>query len=67
LRYLSDRAVEFTTPAGADGLGTEGMLKASDVPIRGLVALNPRGEIDSERRMILRLPTALSHLGEALL
>ncbi len=67
LHYLSERAVEFTTPAGQDGLGTSGMLQASVLPIRGLVALNPEAEIDSQREIYIRLPAELSDLIQPIL
>ena len=67
LRYLSNHVVEFTTPANKDGLGTSGMLRASRLPIRGLVALNPEAEIDSLTEIYVRLPAELSDLTQPIL
>lgn len=39
LTYLSPHIVQFLTPAYAEGLGTEGQLKATSHPIQGFVAL----------------------------
>jgi len=67
LHYLSDRAVEFTTPARQDGLGTTGMLRASTLPVRGLVALNPEPKIEAELDVDVRLPAQLSDLTQPIL
>lgn len=67
LRYLSERVVEFTTPANKNGFGTSGMLRVSRFPIRGLVALNPEAEIDSLTELYVRLPAELSDLTQPIL
>jgi hypothetical protein len=67
LRYLSDRFVQYTTPANRTGLGTEAMLEMSNTPIRGLTILNLAGETDSLVEVRVRLPAALNSVGEAIL
>ena len=55
LSYLSDRFVEYTTPANHAGVGTDGLLQASDLPIRGLsiLTLDPQQESLTEVRVRL--------------
>jgi hypothetical protein len=67
LNYLSDRVVEFTTPAGQDGFGTTGTLRASALPIRGVVRLNLEAETDSLQEIVLRLPAGLSDMASPIL
>ncbi|PRC90581.1 hypothetical protein [Solimicrobium silvestre] len=43
INKVSDRMVEFTTPANLDGFGT-GMFAKSDQSIRGVAALSPESE-----------------------
>ena len=62
LHYLGERQVEFTTPAGQDGLGTSGIMVQSALPIRGLVAIDPDREIHSQREVDVRLPADLADL-----
>ena len=59
LHYLSGRAVEFVTPADKEGLGTQGMLLPSSLPIRGLIALDPEEIVEGERELFVRLPDDL--------
>jgi hypothetical protein len=60
LRYLSDRFVEYTTPANRSGLGTESMFEPSALPIRGLTILHLEPEVDSLIEVRVRLPPGLS-------
>lgn len=48
LSYLSDRFVEYTTPANHTGLGTDGLLQPSDLPISGLSILTPETPVTQE-------------------
>jgi hypothetical protein len=66
LRYLSDRFVEYTTPAHHAGIGTEGLLETSDLPITGLTILNVQAEADSITEVRVRLPGSLNPLAEAI-
>jgi len=66
LRYLSDRLVEYTTPANHAGLGTDGQLEVSALPIRGLSILNVQAETDSLTEVRVRLPGALNAVAEAI-
>jgi hypothetical protein len=67
LHYLSSRAVEFTTPAGKEGLGTAGALQAASLPVRGLVALDSEAPIEGEREIFVRLPADLPELAQSIL
>jgi hypothetical protein len=67
LRYLSDRFVEYTTPANRTGLGTEGMFELSDMPVRGLTILNLEVEVNSLTEVRVRLPGSLNAVTEAIL
>jgi hypothetical protein len=67
LQYLSDRFVEYTTPANHSGLGTDGMLDMSNLPIRGLTILNLIDDANSLIEVRVRLPPNLSSLTEAIL
>ena len=67
LQYLSDRFVEYTTPANRAGLGTDGMLDMSNLPIRGLTILNRVDEANSLIEVRVRLPPNLSSLTEPIL
>jgi hypothetical protein len=60
LRYLSDRFVEYTTPANHSGLGTDGMLEMSDLPVRGLTLLNLGADVNTLIEVRVRLPAALN-------
>jgi hypothetical protein len=55
VKRISDRMVEFSTPARQAGFGTEGLLQQSDEPIRGIVALNPPTEENSLSVLWVRL------------
>jgi hypothetical protein len=67
LHYLSGRALEFITPAGKDGLGTAGLLQASALPVRGLVALDSEARIEGEREVFVRVPAELAELAQPIL
>jgi hypothetical protein len=67
LQYLSDRFVEYTTAANHTGLGTDGMLDMSNLPIRGLTILNLADEANSLIEVRVRLPTNLGLLTEPIL
>ena len=67
LQYLSDRFVEYTTPANRTGLGTDGMLDMSNLPIRGLTILNLVDDANSLIEVRVRLPPNLSSLAEPIL
>ncbi|HEV7441776.1 MAG TPA: hypothetical protein VGO18_04230 [Steroidobacteraceae bacterium] len=55
VKRISDRMVEFSTPARQAGFGTDGLLQQSDEPIRGIVALNPPTEETSLSVLWVRL------------
>jgi hypothetical protein len=67
LQYLSDRFVEYTTPANHTGLGTDGMLDMSNLPVRGLTILNLADEANSLIEVRVRLPPNLNSLTEPIL
>jgi len=67
LQYLSDRFVEYTTLANRMGLGTDGMLDMSNLPIRGLTILNLVEEANSLIEVRVRLPPNLNSLTEPIL
>jgi hypothetical protein len=67
LQYLSDRFVEYTTPANRAGIGTDGMLDMSNLPIRGLTILNLVEDANSLIEVRVRLPPNLSSLTEPIL
>lgn len=68
IHYLSDRAVEFMTPAEHDGLGTTGgWLMASALPIRGIVALALPPREPAQIEIMTRLPAGRSELTESIL
>lgn len=67
LQYLSDRFVEYTTPANREGLGTDGMLDMSNLPVRGLTILNLVAEANSLIEVRVRLPPNLNSLTEPIL
>lgn len=56
LKYLSQRIVEFRTPANTKGLGTEGHIKATNRPIQGIVVL---AESDGDPPDVLIFSTSL--------
>jgi hypothetical protein len=66
LRYLSDRLVEYTTPANRTGLGTEGMFEMSNMPVRGLTLLNLETEANSLTEVRVRLPAGLNSVAETI-
>jgi hypothetical protein len=67
LQYLSDRLVEFVTPPNHTGLGTEGLLEMSDLPIRGLIILNLQDEVNSLIELRVRLPAGLSSVAASII
>ena len=67
LQYLSDRLVEFTTPANRSGLGTDGMLEVSDLPVRGMMILNLPDEVNTLTEVRLRLPANLNPLAATIM
>jgi hypothetical protein len=66
LSYLSDRFVEYTTPANHTGLGTDGMFEMSNLPVRGLTILNLASEVNSLTEVRVRLPAALNAVAQAI-
>jgi hypothetical protein len=66
LNYLSDRFVEYTTPANHTGLGTDGMLEMSNLPVRGLTILNLATEVNSLTEVRVRLPGGLNAVAQAI-
>jgi hypothetical protein len=67
LRYLSDRFVEYTTPANNTGLGTDGLMEMSNLPVRGLTILNLEAEVNSLTEVRVRLPANLSSVAEVIM
>jgi hypothetical protein len=67
VKYLSDRLVEFSTPANHPGIGSDDMLEVSAAPIRGLMILNLENEVDTLTELRIRLPPNLNSLAEAIL
>lgn len=66
LRYLSDRLVEYTTPANRTGLGTDSLFEMSNLPVRGLTILNPEAEVNALTEVRVRLPAGLNSVAEAI-
>ena len=68
LLYKTKTLAEFTTPAHAQGLGTESFLKPNDQPILGFVFLSIEPQNDSyDVSLELRLTPALASLGPIIL
>jgi hypothetical protein len=67
LQYLSDRFVRYTTPANHSGLGTQGMLDVSNLPIHGLTILSLEDAADALTEVRIRLPPAQNPVAAALL
>ncbi|HEY1725518.1 MAG TPA: hypothetical protein VGF89_08845 [Steroidobacteraceae bacterium] len=67
LQYLSDRLVQYSTPANHSGLGTQGMLEVSNLPIRGLSILSLEDSTDALTEVRIRLAPALSPVAAAVL
>lgn len=65
MHYLNDHMVEFTTPPGQSGLGTTGPLRASALPIRGIVMVELPDE--DEMDIMIRLPAEFSALTRSML
>jgi hypothetical protein len=61
LVYRSDRTIEYSTPARAEGLGTLSRLSASGGPIVGAAGILSNPDINAWR-LALRLPKRLAHL-----
>jgi hypothetical protein len=66
LRYLSDRFLQFTTPANHTGLGTDGMFETSDFAVRGLIILNLEDEMNALTEVRVRLPAGLNPVSETI-
>jgi hypothetical protein len=66
LRYLSDRFVQYATPPNRSGLGTDGLLEMSDLPIRGLTLLNLAVEVNTLTEVRVRLPLALNPVADSI-
>jgi hypothetical protein len=67
LQYLSDRLVQFTTPANRTGLGTDGQFEQSDLPVRGLILLNLEDQLNTLTEVRVRLAPALNPVALAVL
>jgi len=67
VQYLSDRFVQYATPANRSGLGTEGIFDNSDLPVRGLTILNPEAQVISLTEVRIRLPSELNPVAETIL
>jgi hypothetical protein len=67
VQYLSDRFVQYATPANRSGLGTEGMLDMSVLPVRGLTILNTQAQVISLTEVRIRLPSELNAAAETIL
>jgi hypothetical protein len=67
LRYLSDRFVEYTTSPNRTGLGTEGMLEVSNLPIKGMTILHLEADVESLIEVRVRLPPGLSAVSETIM
>ena len=66
LRYLTDRFVEYTTPANRTGLGTDGLFDMSNLPVRGLTILNLEAEANGLTEVRVRLPAGLNSVAETI-
>jgi hypothetical protein len=66
LRYLSDRFVEYTTPPNRTGLGTDGLLELSDLPVRGLTLLNLATEVNTLTEVRVRLPAGPNSVADSI-
>jgi hypothetical protein len=67
IQYLSDRFLQYTTPANRVGLGTQGLLETSDLPVRGLAILNMQTDVILLTEVRVRLPPALSSVQETIM
>jgi len=65
-RYLSDRFVQYTTPPNRPGLGTDGLLETSDLPVRGLTLLNLAAEVNTLTEVRVRLPAVLNPVADTI-
>jgi hypothetical protein len=66
LEYLSDRFVEYTTPANTGGLGTDGMFEVSDLPVMGLTIVNLAADVNTLTEVRVRLPPGLNAVAQAI-
>jgi len=66
LEYLSDRFVEYTTPAHTAGLGTDGMFEESDLPVMGLTIVNLAADVNTLTEVRVRLPAGLNAVAQAI-
>lgn len=64
--YLTDRLIDYTTPANRAGLGTDSLLDTSHLPVRGLTVFNPETEVNALTEIRVRLPAALNDLQDAI-
>jgi hypothetical protein len=67
IQYISDRLVQFTTPANRTGLGTDGLFEPSDWAVRGLIVLNLERDVNSLTEVRVRLPAALNAVAATVL
>jgi hypothetical protein len=67
ISYPTDRLVQYSTPAQRTGLGTDGLLQMSTLPIRGLAALNPQSEVNALTEVRVRLPADQQAVQEAIM
>lgn len=65
LTRRSNTVVEFRTPGGGEGLGTENRLTRDEQPISGVVILLPAEEMDLVK-LDIRLPPELRPLADAI-
>jgi hypothetical protein len=67
IQYLSDRFIQYATPANRVGLGTQGLLETSELPVRGLAILNLQTDVILLTEVRVRLPPALSSVEDAIM
>ena len=65
LKYRGENVVEFSTPAQAEGLGTDSRLQKNDTPISGAALLV--GEEPDLLRVWVRLPSENSDLSQLII
>ena len=66
IQYISDRLVQFTTPANRTGLGTDSLFEMSEWPVSGLIILNLENDVNSLTEVRVRLPPALNAAAAAI-
>jgi hypothetical protein len=67
IQYISDRLVQFITPANRTGLGTDGMFEMSDWAVRGLTILNLERDVNTLTEVRVRLPPAVDAVAATIL